>query len=91
MRKTRLDRFWEKVVVRKQDDCWLWTAALYGKGYGHFWNGQSSIPAHVYSWQVHNDEIPEGMLVCHECDVRRCVYEGLPKNLELPLTVCGKL
>lgn len=34
------------------------------KGYG---------VAHRYVWEYHKGPIPEGMLVCHSCDVKRCV------------------
>jgi hypothetical protein len=29
--------------------------------------------AHRMSWEMHFGPIPEGMLVLHHCDVRRCV------------------
>ena len=72
MSKTRLDRFWEKVEKRDPDQCWTWTASLYGGGYGHFWDGYH-VAAHVFSWLIHRGKIPSGMCVLHECDNRKCV------------------
>lgn len=70
-------RFWAK--VNKSDDCWLWTAGKDSSGYGKLNVGsradlkQTIISAHRLSWQIHFGEIPEGLLVCHTCDVPACV------------------
>lgn len=69
------DRFWAKVAVRGEDDCWLWTGSL-NHGYGQISNPghlTSMTTAHRYSWTLHFGEIPEEMLVCHVCDVPSCV------------------
>jgi hypothetical protein len=68
------DRFWQK--VQKTNDCWLWTAYTDSNGYGeiHCKNGNSRVEyAHRISWMIHFGSIPEGMEVCHKCDVPRCV------------------
>lgn len=67
------DRFWEK--VNKSDGCWLWTASIYPKsGYGQFTDEHGKgITAHSFAWKLVFGEIPEGLDVCHTCDVRRCV------------------
>jgi len=64
-------RFFEK--VEKTDGCWLWTGALNVGGYGSFGFGDKRLGAHRFSYEIHKGEIPEGLFVCHSCDVRRCV------------------
>ena len=65
-------RFHESYILASESDCWLWEKSL-TFGYGNAtWEGQA-IYAHRLSWIIHNGPIPEGMLVCHHCDVKNCV------------------
>lgn len=65
-------RFWSK--VKKTDSCWLWTGALNGRGYGIFGvTHGNNMTAHRFAWLMANGSIPDGMDVCHHCDVRCCV------------------
>ena len=34
---------------------------------------QATVGAHRISWMLHRGPIPDGMYVCHRCDVRECV------------------
>lgn len=64
-------RFWAK--VEKSDGCWLWTASLV-EGYGRFYRfGSINAKAHRFSFELAAGPIPDGMLVCHTCDNRKCV------------------
>ena len=64
------EKFWEK--VDKTDGCWLWTAALYSNGYGHFRADHKDHLAHRLAWKmIVGDPVPT--LLDHTCHVRNCV------------------
>lgn len=77
------ERFWDKVDLRADDECWNWNAAT-ARGYGRFWlaTTQRMMLAHrlAYEWLV--GPIPEGLTLDHLCRNRRCVN---PAHLE-PVT-----
>jgi hypothetical protein len=57
---------------RGPDECWEWQGGLDRGGYGCFnQSGLKRAHRHAY-WREHGD-IPDGMVVCHRCDNRRCV------------------
>ena len=63
--------FWSR--VEKTDNCWLWKGTQYLNGYGLFrWKAKRSN-SHRVSWIIKHGPIPQGLLVCHHCDVRLCV------------------
>ena len=65
-----IERFLAK--VDKTDSCWIWTAAKSKRGYGWFRDG-ALHQAHRYSFKLFKGDIPNGLLVCHACDVPSCV------------------
>ena len=71
-----IDRFWIKVDIRGDDECWKWLASTNNWGYGLFSLGRKTMSAHRLSWMLANGEIPEGMCVLHRCDRPACINPG---------------
>jgi len=54
--------------------CRLWTGAVWDNtGYPRFNRGGTSVPAYRVAWELANGPIPNGLWVCHKCDVGRCL------------------
>ena len=64
-------RFMQK--IRKIDTCWMWVGALNSRGYGSFRFNGKSVSSHRFSYLYFKGEIPNGMIICHECDNPACV------------------
>jgi hypothetical protein len=65
--------FMERVSPEPMSGCWLWNQACRPEGYGAFVLNGSSMGAHRASWILFRGAIPNGLFVCHKCDVRSCV------------------
>ncbi len=68
-----MQRFWDKVNIKNEDECWEWQAALLKNGYGFFGINRRMVLAHRVAWTLRNGDIPNKMCVCHHCDNPRCV------------------
>lgn len=70
---TYSEQFWKKVRRDAVSSCWLWTGKLSRYGYGRVkYHGRERM-AHRVSFERMIGPIPDGLLVCHYCDVRNCV------------------
>jgi hypothetical protein len=68
------DRFWEKVDIRGDDECWEWTGAVFRAGYGSIVVDRANRYAHRVAWVMHvGQPVPDGLVVMHACDNKRCV------------------
>lgn len=66
-------RFTEKYIPVTESGCWLWTGSATPAGYGQIKAGRKLQRAHRVSWELHRGPIPDGLMVCHRCDVPSCV------------------
>lgn len=78
-----LKRFWSKVCIGSENECWNWQANSIG-GYGAFKiggrKGKDTL-AHRIAWVIANKQnIPLGMYVLHSCDKPSCCN---PKHLRV--------
>ena len=78
---SQLRRFWAKVDIKLNDECWNWVAGKDSFGYGMFWIASGMHRAHRISWYLHNNKpIPLNLAILHSCDNPTCVN---PNHLSL--------
>jgi hypothetical protein len=65
------NRFW-KHIDKQTNGCWVWTGSIFKNGYGRMRFGKYTRVSHRVAYELTKGDIPEGMLVCHSCDIRRC-------------------
>lgn len=75
----RYERFIKHVRVEK-NGCWNWQAFKDRDGYGEFrFSTEKHKKAHRYSYEIHKDEIPAGLVIDHLCKNPSCTN---PEHLE---------
>jgi hypothetical protein len=63
----------DSLYTKNENGCWLWNLYIGTTGYGHFKYKGKHYRAHKFSYRMYVGEVPDGLLVCHKCDVRHCV------------------
>lgn len=79
-RGTLRNRFWKKVDIRSESECWPWVGKTKIQGYGAISVGgrrSGKILSHRAAWVLSVGEIPTGLgphgtVVMHKCDNRAC-------------------
>ena len=67
------EMFEDRYIPEPNSGCWIWLGYGDKNGYGTFYPRGERWKAHRYSWTIHNGPIPDGLMVCHRCDVPACV------------------
>lgn len=72
--KNLAERFHARVGPKLPNGCMEWQSYCQPNGYGRFGYAKSTRAfAHRIAYSLTHGEIPEGMVVMHTCDNRRCV------------------
>jgi hypothetical protein len=70
-----IERLLDKVIPIPFSGCWIFMGATNDFGYGIVGTGGRGSPndrAHRITYKHFKGEIPDGMFVCHTCDVPSC-------------------
>ncbi len=68
-----MNRFWSKVDIKTEDECWEWKASKNSAGRGTFYLNGHLINASRAAWILTYGEISNSGIVCHTCDNLLCV------------------
>lgn len=67
------ERFLSHVDKNTPNGCHIWTGALNINDYGNFYYNERYVSAHVASYEIFKEKIPEGKEIHHLCENRKCV------------------
>lgn len=73
--RSPIDRMLGKIEIITETGCWIFMGGL-SQGYGTVSSagprGTAPEGAHRLSYQHFNGPVPDGLFVCHRCDIRCC-------------------
>lgn len=67
------ERLHKKYIPEPNSGCWIWIGFITSCGYGGIMDRNRVRYAHRCMWEQSFGPIPEGICVCHKCDVILCV------------------
>lgn len=95
---TGVERFWEKVKKKSDNECWLWEGPFNKSGYGIVWAGGNVTTAHRVSYELVHGPIGITYNVCilHTCDNPPCcnpnhLFEGTRKDNVADMVKKGRM
>lgn len=88
-------RFWGKIDIRGDDDCWEWMAGKLKDGYGHFFFAGHHIQAQRVAYALGTGIEPDDLYVLHQCDNPPCcnyhhLYRGDAKTNARDMVAKGR-
>jgi hypothetical protein len=70
--------WWENKYIAPETQCWIWKGSVV-QGYGVIYEGYQTFKVHRLSYKKFKGDIPEGYIVHHVCENKRCFN---PAHLE---------
>src|SRR5262245_25727439 len=67
-----MERFWNKVDKKSDNECWEWKSARTKRGYGKWTFENKTMNAHRFAYQLIHSPQPSNLYVCHKCDNPPC-------------------
>jgi len=64
--------FLSKFIVNPKSGCWEWQKGFNSNGYGRIKFEGKNIGAHRYAYKHYIGEIPDNLMVLHDCDNKKC-------------------
>ena len=72
--RSAIERFEASYIPEPNSGCWLWIGTLRGSNlYGTIKVDGKNTLAHRFSYSLVKGAIPNGMVICHRCDMPSCV------------------
>jgi hypothetical protein len=65
-------RFWSKVNIKSESECWEWTKSKDKYGYGQFAIKGGMTKSPRIAWALTYGDIPNKKCICHNCDNPSC-------------------
>jgi hypothetical protein len=63
----------ERAIPEPNSGCYLWYGGTFDSGYGVIQLDGRAQRAHRHAYRLAYGSIPDGLFVCHACDVKSCV------------------
>jgi DNA-binding transcriptional regulator YiaG len=67
-----IERFWSKVDIRSDGECWNWKAGKFTEGYGEFHINHVVLRANRVAYVISHGTIPNDFHVHHICSNKGC-------------------
>lgn len=71
--ESELRRFEASFTRKGPTECWPWHGEKTKDGYGRFFYRGKRVVAHRVAFEEYVGSIPDGLKICHACDVPGCV------------------
>lgn len=71
-----IDRFWSKVDVRSDAECWPWTSPLKKSGYGQMSVDGAPVTTNRLAWEIGNGRLAKQGIIIPSCSNNWCCNPG---------------